>query len=151
MDVAGFARVGNFDTAAERQHQSIHAQIGGAAFQPAFCNASQGTNIHSDTEILEGAGGNDILSGFDGNHDEIFWGREGDDVIMGYGGNDTIEGLSGNDELHGGPGRDRLRGGDGNDTLYAADGEADIELSVSGSGCVHDRDPSDPQGARMCN
>jgi Ca2+-binding RTX toxin-like protein len=144
VDVGGFARVGtHFDTAAERHRQRILAHIGFRAYQPAFCDMSEGTHLQNDIEILEGAGGNDELIGNDRNN--TIWGWGGDDTIRGLGGNDTIEGHKGNDIIYGGAGRDRLRGNAGVNTLHARDGEADVELNC-GSGGSLERDPSDPRG-----
>ncbi len=148
MDVGGFARVGtHFDTAAERHRQRIHAQLGHRSYQPAFCDAGQGTVLTDDIEILEGAGGDDELIGND--RDNVIWGWGGDDVIRGLGGNDTIEGHRGNDEIHGGAGRDTLHGNGGFDVIYAGDGEADKELSCGGDGRLETSDPMDP-GASGC-
>lgn len=143
FDVGGFARVGtSFDTAAERQRQSIHAQLGFRAYQPAFCERDEGTQLGNDIEILEGAGGDDELTGND--EDNVIWGWGGDDIIRGLGGNDVIEGHAGNDTIYGGAGQDRLRGNGGYNVLYARDGERDHELSCGEGGRVDASDAVDP-------
>lgn len=150
IDIAGFAR-------SSAQHRIV-AQLGGGgehktflgvdyhglSFQPELCDPGQGTRIHPDLEILEGAGGDDILAGDDGWN--VIWGREGNDVLMGLGGNDQLMGHEGNDEIYGGTGKDVLDGGGGYDHLYAADGEADVINCGEGGGVLETADSHDPKG-----
>ncbi|MEM1170443.1 MAG: DUF4347 domain-containing protein [Cyanobacteria bacterium P01_H01_bin.35] len=87
----------------------------------------------SESEVLDGAGGNDTIIGLAGNDtingrggddqiigsrgNEILYGKDGDDTLQGRLGNDRLFGGNGNDSLVGGQGRDRFNGGTGNDTL----------------------------------
>ena len=67
-----------------------------------------------DSMLVEGAGGNDVLTGAVGNN-----------VLYGGSGNDRLAGGEGDDGLVGGVGRDVLDGGNGNDSLSGTGGEQD--------------------------
>jgi len=87
----------------------------------------------SESDRLNGAGGDDTLVGLAGNDtidggsgDDQIIGSRGSDSLYGKDGNDTIQGRQNNDRLFGGngddlllggQGRDRMNGGAGNDTL----------------------------------
>ncbi|MEQ8321211.1 MAG: LamG-like jellyroll fold domain-containing protein [Rhodospirillales bacterium] len=77
------------------------------------------------SETLEGAGGNDLISGNDG-HDKLY-GFSGDDILNGGSGNDSLFGDAGDDVMDGGTGHDYLSGGAGNDTLTAGDGDDTLD------------------------
>jgi Ca2+-binding RTX toxin-like protein len=67
--------------------------------------------------VVNGYGGNDVITIGSGIAGVSINGGDGDDVIHGGAGNDT---------LTGGAGRDQLFGGDGNDLFYAKDGRTDL-------------------------
>ena len=80
----------------------------------------------SDTVMLAGMGGNDVLRGgaggdliLGGEGNDTLYGGAGTDVLGGGAGADRIEGGAGDDLVHGGAGRDVLYGGGGDDTLEA--------------------------------
>ncbi|NES05067.1 MAG: DUF4347 domain-containing protein [Okeania sp. SIO2F4] len=86
-----------------------------------------------ESEVFNGAGGNDTIIGLAGNDtingrggdDQIIgsrggdflYGKDGDDTLEGRQDNDHLFGGNGNDSLVGGQGRDRFNGGAGNDIL----------------------------------
>ncbi|MGD1704379.1 DUF4347 domain-containing protein [Dapis sp. BLCC M229] len=86
-----------------------------------------------ESEVLNGAGGNDTIIGLAGNDtingrggddqiigsrgNDFLYGKDGDDTLEGRQDNDRLFGGNGNDSLIGGQGRDRFNGGAGNDTL----------------------------------
>ncbi|MEM1170444.1 MAG: DUF4347 domain-containing protein [Cyanobacteria bacterium P01_H01_bin.35] len=74
----------------------------------------------SESELLNGSGGNDTITGLAGN--DTINGRGGDDKIIGSRGNDSLYGKNGNDILEGRIGNDRLFGGNGNDSLLGGQG-----------------------------
>lgn len=77
-------------------------------------------NVESDSEILYGSPGDDVIVGT-GKHSTIF-GREGNDVLLGGEGEDWLYGEAGNDTLDGGADRDWLYGGSGNNSYIMAPG-----------------------------
>jgi Ca2+-binding RTX toxin-like protein len=83
----------------------------------------------SDTDIIDGEGGNDVIDGDDGlattpDSRDILTGGTGEDNIEGEGGNDNINGEDGSDlRLDGGAGADTIQGGDGEDTIDAGPDE----------------------------
>ncbi|MGD1805262.1 DUF4347 domain-containing protein [Dapis sp. BLCC M126] len=74
----------------------------------------------SESERLNGAGGNDTIIGLAG--DDTIDGRGGDDRIIGSRGNDSLYGKDGNDTLQGRQDNDHLFGGNGNDSLIGGQG-----------------------------
>ena len=81
---------------------------------------------NTDSNTLEGRGGNDILTGNGGN-----------DTLKGGEGNDTLKGGAGNDKLDGGPGADKLQGGGTEDapdidTATYASAMAGVTVDLSG-------------------
>ena len=86
-----------------------------------------------ESEVLNGAGGNDTIIGLAGNDtingrggddqiigsrgSDFLYGKDGDDTLEGRQDNDHLFGGNGDDSLLGGQGRDRFNGGTGNDTL----------------------------------
>jgi Ca2+-binding RTX toxin-like protein len=80
--------------------------------------------------VVNGTGGDDILSGLEAYGDTLY-GFGGNDTIYGYGNDDTLYGGEGNDVLDGGAGSDTLVGGDGNDVL---DGFWGSDVLIGGSG-----------------
>lgn len=93
-------------------------------FNDGFVN-SEGDNVHSDIEDLDGGQSHDKLSGSDvknvirgeSGNDQIY-GRRGNDYLLGMVGNDGIRGEHGNDSLFGEDGSDGLIGGVGNDREF---------------------------------
>ena len=77
-------------------------------------------NDNSPDYMVEGDGGNNVLTG-----------TEGSDRSYGYDGNDSLDGLGGSDILRAGAGDDTLDGGDGNDILI---GGAGADTLTGGSG-----------------
>ncbi len=73
-----------------------------------------------ESEVLNGAGGNDTIIGLAGN--DTINGRGGDDQIIGSRGSDFLYGKDGNDTLQGRQDNDRLFGGNGNDSLLGGQG-----------------------------
>ncbi len=143
VDIAGFARSGKLPLWAQLaqwgDNPSIKTAFYGHAYNPqsnkyngAYCDASQGTTLHPDLEVLEGSSADDVLYGNDNGN--IIWGRQGDDEIHGLGGDDELFGLGDNDKIYGEAGNDVLHGGDGFDELYANDGQRDILLCEKGGG-----------------
>ncbi|HUJ86770.1 MAG TPA: hypothetical protein VLX30_07975 [Burkholderiales bacterium] len=63
-------------------------------------------------DILDGVGGNDVMSGGDGN-----------DIMYGQSGNDTMSGGAGDDEMYGGLGDDTMTGDAGNDVMLGGLGQ----------------------------
>ena len=78
------------------------------------------SNVNSQTVIVNGGGGNDVLVGSEFN--DIMNGGSGDDVVNGRAGNDTLGGDAGDDTLLGGSGDDNLFGGDGEDRIKGQGG-----------------------------
>jgi Ca2+-binding RTX toxin-like protein len=92
---------------------------------------SEGDNVRTDIEILQGGSNDDTLIG--GGQDDVILGREGDDDVQGGGGDDDLFGdsqfqsfQSGDDQLGGGDGDDRLFGGGGSDNFQ---GGADFDFT----------------------
>ena len=89
----------------------------------------------SDTDIIDGEGGNDVIDGDDGlastpDSRDILDGGTGEDNIEGEGGNDNLEGGDGSDiRLNGDAGSDTIQGNDGEDTI---DGGADEDTVIAG-------------------
>ena len=89
----------------------------------------------SDTDVIDGDGGNDVIDGDDGlastpDSRDVLSGGLGEDNIEGEGGNDTIDGGDGSDvRLNGDAGNDTIQGGDGEDAI---DGGADEDTVVAG-------------------
>nr|WP_256386684.1 DUF4347 domain-containing protein [Hydrocoleum sp. CS-953] len=77
-------------------------------------------NGTTESELLNGSGGNDTIVGFAGN--DTINGRGGDDQIIGSRGSDFLYGKEGNDTLQGRIGNDRLFGGNGDDSLLGGQG-----------------------------
>ncbi len=86
-------------------------------------------SVESDSEILHGSPGDDLISGSD-KHSTIY-GRDGNDTLIGGGGNNQLHGEAGDDLLIGGVGHDTLYGGAGNDTL---NGGAGRDVLYGGAG-----------------
>ena len=160
LDIAGFARVGTTFPAAEREREGIRAQLGGRAaasertafygraYQPHYCGLGLATILAGDLEILEGAGGNDLLHGND--RANFIWGWGGDDVLDGHGGNDFLAGHEGNDRVIGGEGVDRMLGGAGSDVIVAGDGRRDAEISCGAGGSRASIDVNRDPEPRQC-
>ena len=91
--------------------------VGGAGDDSITVSIPGNTRIQT---VLNGGGGNDILTAGNGN-----------DTLIGGPGHDTLSGGQGNDTLRGGTGADTLNGGQGNDTLQ---GEAGSDTLRAGSG-----------------
>ncbi|MBL1209170.1 MAG: hypothetical protein FWJ34_05465, partial [Geminocystis sp. GBBB08] len=90
------------------------------------------------TLVVNGTGGNDVISGDIGFNllngiggNDFITGNVVADTIMGGSENDTIKGFDGNDLLYGGSGNDLLYGGNGNDNL---DGGTDADYLEGGDG-----------------
>ncbi|NCC30651.1 MAG: hypothetical protein EOM24_01360, partial [Chloroflexia bacterium] len=86
-------------------------------------------NIESNSEILHGSPGDDLIIGSEKN--STIYGREGNDTLIGGGGNNRLYGETGDDLLEGGTGNDIIYGGEGNDTLI---GGAGRDTLYGGSG-----------------
>jgi Ca2+-binding RTX toxin-like protein len=71
--------------------------------------------------IIDGLGGNDILTG--GVFDDHLYGGADDDRLYGEAGEDHLYGGTDDDHLYGGAGEDHLYGGIGRDHLYGQAGE----------------------------
>jgi Ca2+-binding RTX toxin-like protein len=91
--------------------------------------------------IIDGLGGNDILTGgaFDdiitgGADDDELYGKAGDDHLYGGADDDELDGGADDDHLYGGAGEDELEGGAGEDYLY---GGADNDELEGGAGDDH--------------
>jgi len=78
------------------------------------------SNVNSQTVIINGDAGNDILVGSSFN--DVMNGGAGNDVVNGRAGNDTLGGDADNDTLLGGGGADNLFGGDGADRIKGQGG-----------------------------
>ncbi|NQV25071.1 MAG: hypothetical protein HQ518_11965, partial [Rhodopirellula sp.] len=78
------------------------------------------TNVNSQSVIINGDAGSDILIGSDLN--DVMNGGAGADVLNGRSGNDTLAGDADNDTLLGGGGDDNLSGGDGDDRVKGQGG-----------------------------
>ncbi len=78
------------------------------------------SNMNSQTVIINGDAGNDILVGSSFN--DVMNGGAGNDVVNGRAGNDTLGGDADNDTLLGGGGDDNLFGGDGADRIKGQGG-----------------------------
>ena len=78
------------------------------------------SNMNSQTVIINGDAGNDILVGSSFN--DVMNGGTGNDVVNGRAGNDTLGGDADNDTLLGGGGDDNLFGGDGADRIKGQGG-----------------------------
>ena len=78
------------------------------------------SNMNSQTVIVNGDAGNDILVGSSFN--DVMNGGAGNDVVNGRAGNDTLGGDADNDTLLGGGGADNLFGGDGADRIKGQGG-----------------------------
>jgi len=81
---------------------------------------------------LDGGAGNDSLTGNAG--DDVLRGGDGFDTLIGLAGRDALAGNAGNDQLFGGLGLDFLDGGDNDDFIDATDSAAgDTVIGGSGS------------------
>jgi Ca2+-binding RTX toxin-like protein len=116
------------------------------------------SNVNSQTVIVNGDAGNDILVGSmfndvmnGGAGNDVINGRAGNDTLGGDADNDTLLGGGGNDDLFGGDGEDRIKGqggtdsvggGAGNDTIEGGAGtsslreEGDVNLTIRSSGAA---------------
>ena len=114
------------------------------------------SNANSQTVIVNGGAGNDVLIGSDfndimngGSGNDVVNGRSGNDTLGGDAGDDTLLGGSGDDNLSGGDGADRVKGqggtdtlggGAGNDTIEGGEGtsslreEGNVDLTIRSSG-----------------
>ena len=114
---------------------------------------SEGDNIHSDVEVIEGGHRDDVLTGnaadniIRGNFfsDQID-GGPGDDILYGdfstpcsCGGYDTVDGGDGDDIILGEFGDDTLFGGNGDDVITGG-GEDDAMDGGDGSDILHAQD-----------
>ena len=107
-------------------------------------NADTLSGYNSQTNIIQGFGGNDTLYGanyddsiYGGNDNDKAYGRSGNDFIMGEAGIDTLYGEAGNDTLYGGTGADKLYGGVGNDVLLGENGNDDLRGDAGNDSYFH--------------
>ena len=105
------------------------------------------SNSGSDTVMLAGKGGDDVLRGGEGNDlilggddDDALYGGAGSDLMDGGGGNDVVNGEAGDDILHGGEGEDTLDGGADTDTIWydASDAGVTVDLRDGDGDGFHD-------------
>ncbi|MEO0681871.1 MAG: calcium-binding protein [Pseudomonadota bacterium] len=75
----------------------------------------------SQSNILDGKGGNDVLSG--GRKNDILKGGGGDDRLNGFAGADELDGGRGDDVIRAGAGSDVIAGGKGRDELFGQGGD----------------------------
>ena len=91
----------------------------------------------SDTVILAGMDGDDVLRGGSGSDlilggagDDELHGGAGTDIVDGGGGADRLEGEAGDDILHGGAGSDTLDGGADRDTVSYETSDAGVTVDL---------------------
>ena len=82
--------------------------------------SSEGDNVHTDVENIDGGDGDDLFQGSDAPN--TIWAGVGHDYVNGRGGPDSLYGSYGDDEMTGWSGDDTISGGSGNDNLHGADG-----------------------------
>ena len=83
--------------------------------------SNDSSNVNSQTVVINGDAGNDILVG-SATLNDVMNGGAGNDVVNGRGGSDTLGGDADNDTLLGGGGDDNLFGGDGADRIKGQGG-----------------------------
>ena len=93
--------------------------------QPNDGAPSEGDNIASDFEQIDGTGGSDVFHGsaaadkfLGGSGNDEIHGGGGDDNLAGDGGDDRVYGEAGNDKVEGTNGADTVDGGSGTDQIY---------------------------------
>jgi Ca2+-binding RTX toxin-like protein len=84
----------------------------------------------TETNTLDGGGGNDTLYGDQGK--DFLYGGAGNDYMLGSGGDDVMDGGDGNDTMYGGAGNDYLFGGAGSDELHGGVGQDYLDGGFDG-------------------
>ena len=106
-------------------------QLVGHNSRTTYSEVALGLSGETNTGIIDGSEGDDILVGIQNRHN----------ILNGYGGNDHITAANIGDHLYGGTGNDVLVGGAGNDFLQG--GEGADQLSGGGGHDVADYSDSD--------
>jgi Ca2+-binding RTX toxin-like protein len=88
------------------------------------------SNMSSQSVVINGDAGNDVLIG-SATLNDVMNGGAGADVVNGRSGNDTLNGDADNDTLLGGGGDDNLFGGDGEDRIK---GQGGVDTVGGGAG-----------------
>ena len=85
------------------------------------------------TDVMDMAGGDDIVGGSGGGHN-ILLGGSGDDVMSSSGSHDVVLGGSGNDAIYATGGDAIVRGGTGNDAIYGGNVDEKRDILVGDEG-----------------